>query len=163
MNRVVMAGVFVTVDPIRIALPALVALVALGAAALAARRRSDAPTAGNWTVPAQVDRADFPSPDAPWLVVVFSSATCNVCSDVVAKAEVLRSETVAVVDMEYGAATAIHERYRIDAVPMTIVVDSRGVVAASVVGPVTAQDLWAMVADCRSTGAPVDRGGECAG
>lgn len=153
----------VTIDPMRIVLPVFVGIAALAAAAFAARRRSDAPTAGNWTVPAQVDRTDFPSPDSPWLVIVFSSATCNVCSDVRAKAEVLRSDAVAVVDVEYGSAPAIHERYRIDAVPMTLVVDSRGVVAASVVGPVTAQDLWAMVADCRSSGAPVDRGGHCAG
>lgn len=165
MNRVVPAVSLVmgAVDPVRIALPVLVAAVAFCAAALAARRRSDAPTAGDWTVPAQIDRSDFPSPDAPWLVAVFSSATCSVCSDVVAKAVVLRSDSVAVADVEYGAATEIHEKYRIDAVPMTLVTDAKGVVAASVVGPVTAQDLWAMVADCRSTGGPVDRGGHCAG
>lgn len=159
----VMSAVFASVEPMRIILPVAVGVAALAAAALASRRRSDAPTAGNWNVPAQIDRADFPSRDSPWLVIVFSSATCNVCSDVLAKAEVLRSETVAVVDVEYGSAPVIHERYRIDAVPMTLVVDSRGVVAASVVGPVTAQDLWAMVADCRSSGSPVDRGGSCPG
>lgn len=156
------ARVVVAVEPTRIAIPVLVAAAALVAAAIAERRRRDAPTAGDWTVPAQLDRSDFPSPGAPWLLVVFSSSTCNVCADVVAKANVLRSDAVAVADVEYSAAPALHERYRIDAVPMTLVVDDRGVVAASVVGPVKAQDLWALVADCRATGAPVDRGGHCA-
>lgn len=147
----------------RIVIPVLVGAVAIAAAAVAKRRRPDAPTGSAWTVPAQIDRSDFPSPEVPWLVVVFTSSTCHVCSDVAAKAEVLRSREVAVSEMEYTEHVSLHRRYRVDAVPMTLVADPRGVVAASVVGPVTAQDLWAMVADCRETGGPVDRGGRCAG
>ena len=55
--------------------------------------------------PAQIDRADFADVDAPWLVAVFSSATCTTCADVVRKAKVLRCAEVAVVDVEYSAAT----------------------------------------------------------
>ena len=63
---------------------------------VARRRRPDAPTQPARSVPTQLDRADFARPDAPWLVAVFTSATCHTCADVVAKAEVLASDDVAV-------------------------------------------------------------------
>jgi hypothetical protein len=37
-------------------------------------------------------------------------------------------------------------------VPTALVVDAEGVVAASFVGPVTATDLWAAVAEAREPG-----------
>ena len=63
----------------------LVLVVVLGALAvgvallLRSRARTDAPTRPTWAVPGQVDRADLPRPDAPWLVAVFSSSTCTAC------------------------------------------------------------------------------------
>src|SRR5204862_1615740 len=38
------------------------------------RRRPDAPSQGRAVVPAQLDRPDFPRPDAPWLVVLLPSS-----------------------------------------------------------------------------------------
>ena len=73
--------------------------VVVGAVALVLRRRagSDRPTQPRQVaVPAQLDRADFDRPDAPWLVVVFSSSTCLSCADTWAKASQLESDTVAV-------------------------------------------------------------------
>ena len=99
-----------------------------------------------------MNRADFAHPDSPWCVIVFSSATCHTCADVLAKAKVLACDEVAVVDVEFSTHTAIHRRYEIDAVPGVIVVDYRGVVRASFSGPVTATDLWAAVAECRNPG-----------
>jgi hypothetical protein len=130
------------------------ALVAVAAtvAVLLQRRRPDAPTQPSYTVPVQVDRADFPSPEVPWLVAVFSSATCDSCAGVLAKAEPLRSDAVTVADVEVGARADIHRRYGIDAVPTTVVADVEGVVRASFVGPVTATDLWAAVAEAREPG-----------
>ena len=48
--------------------------------------------------------------------------------------------------LEFPAQRDVHERYRIDAVPTLVVADADGVVRASVVGPVSATDLWALVA-----------------
>lgn len=116
------------------------------------RRRVEAPTQPSAVIPAQLDRADFPEATAPWAVVVFSSAACHTCADVVAKARVMQSPGVAVVDVEFGAARELHRKYAIDAVPIVAVVDAEGVVHRGFAGPVTATDLWAAVADARDPG-----------
>ncbi len=118
------------------------------------RRRPDPPAAAGWAVPQQVDRADFAEPATPWLVAVFTSATCDACAATVAKAEALRSPSVAVQEVELGAASGLHRRYAIDAVPLLVLADAEGVVRASFVGPPTATDLWAAVADVRESGEP---------
>jgi hypothetical protein len=125
-------------------------VVVVGVVALVvSRRRSDAPTQPTWTVPTLLDRADFARPEAPWLVAVFSSATCAGCHDVVAAAEPLASDAVAVDDVELDARRDLHQRYSIDAVPMLLIVDAEGVVRDSFVGPVGATELWARVAELR--------------
>lgn len=126
-----------------------VLVVALAVGALLRRRRTvDAPTQPAAAAPAQIDRADF-VPEVPWLVAVFSSATCSTCADVVAKAGVLASSDVAVVNVEYPVAAELHRKYHVDAVPIVVIADQTGVVRASFVGPVTATDLWAAVAEAR--------------
>jgi hypothetical protein len=136
---------------------ALVVVLGGGAAAVAAwvRRRDDAdsPTQGpSWTVPAQLDRRDFVRPEAPWLVAVFSSATCLACQDTWAKAQLLDADEVAVEELEAVADKAIHERYGVDAVPMVLIADADGVVRRHFVGPPTATDLWAALAELREPG-----------
>lgn len=121
-------------------------------AVLRRRRTVDAPTQPVFSAPAQIDRADFEAGDAPWLVAVFSSASCTTCTDVVGKARVLSCEAVAVIDVEYSASSALHRKYHIDAVPIVVVADSMGVVRASFVGPMSATDLWAAVAEARDPG-----------
>ncbi len=127
--------------------------VALTVAAVLRRRRGvDAPTQPVYTAPSQIDRADFAAADSPWLVAVFSSASCMTCADVVRKANVLACTEVAVVDVEYSSAAALHRKYHVDAVPIAIVADHAGVVRASFVGPMSATDLWAAVAEVRHPG-----------
>ena len=116
------------------------------------RRQIDAPTQGGFELPVQLDRNDFPSPDAPWLVVVFTSATCSACNDVATKADVLSSHDVVVVRVDYTTDPQMHARYKIEAVPTLVVADAAGVVKAGFLGPVKAQDLWAAVAECREPG-----------
>ena len=138
----------------------LIATAVVGCAALAAffgrRRRPQAPTQPRMQLPTQVDRTDFEEPDKPWLVAVFSSATCHTCADVVGKARALSSRDVVVHDVEYSAALELHKRYDIDAVPAVLIADSLGVVRATFMGPVTATDLWAAVAECRDPGSRPD-------
>ena len=141
---------------------AVVIVIVVGVVAIVARRRQvpDAPTQRRFTAPEQLDRNDFARPDAPWLVAVFSSATCDVCAQVVAKAEVLECADVAVADVEYSADRALHEKYSIDAVPTLVVADAQGVVVTSFLGPMTATDLWAAVAEAREPGS-TPGGGHC--
>lgn len=131
---------------------AVLAVAAAVALVVRARRATDAPTQVVHRAPAQLDRADFPRPDAPWLVAVFTSASCHTCADVARKAAVLEAPALAVVEVEYGAQRALHDRYTITAVPTLVVADADGVVRASFLGPVTATDLWAAVAEVREPG-----------
>jgi hypothetical protein len=138
MERVVVALVLV-------ALAVVVALVL-------DRRRPDAPTQPTWAVPRQLDRADFAGTAAPWLVAVFTSSTCDSCRGTFAKATVLGCDDVVVEEVEVTARKDLHDRYGIDAVPTLVVADAEGVVRASFVGPPTATDLWAAVAEVRFPG-----------
>lgn len=133
----------------RFLLVTVVVLVAIGLAVILERRRPEAPTQGNWAVPAQLDRADFARPDAPWLVAVFTSATCDSCRQAVDRANVLVSDAVAVDEVEVAAQPDLHRRYHIDAVPIIVVADTEGVVRTSFTGPPSAIDLWAAVAGAR--------------
>lgn len=131
----------------------IVALAALAAYLVERRRRPEAPTQGRgpdrYPVPVQLDRADFAGADRPWLVAVFTSATCDSCRATMDKAAALASNDVVVEEVEVGARGDLHARYGIEAVPTTVVADVDGVVRASVVGPVSAADLWSTVAEVR--------------
>jgi hypothetical protein len=119
----------------------VILVLAVGVAALIRRRRPTGPPRDSFPTPRQLHRADFPAPEAPWLVVVFTSATCESCPDVAATAATLASDSIVVRELAYQDARALHERYDISGVPMTLVVDVDGVVRASFVGPVTAAEL----------------------
>jgi hypothetical protein len=111
--------------------------IALAVAALAMvlqKRRPEPPTQRQWAVPAQLDRADFDRPGAPWLVAVFSSDTCGGCATAVARAQAVASADVAVQDVEFTARRDLHERYNIETVPMLVVADRQGVVRAHFIG-----------------------------
>jgi hypothetical protein len=140
-----------------IAVVVVVGAIGLGLA-LRRRQRVDAPSQATHVVPIQLDRTDFADSATPWLVAVFSSASCSTCADVVRKAQVLRSKEVAVCDVEYTANRALHEKYSISAVPIVVIADAAGVVRAAFTGPVSATDLWAAVAEAREPGASPEPG-----
>jgi hypothetical protein len=132
---------------------AVIAIAALAVAYLIQRRRAlDAPTQATWQVPSQLDRQDFANPQRRWLVAVFSSSSCDTCGRVGASAAALETTEVAVDIVDYTARAELHRRYHIEAVPIVTVSDGHGVVRASHVGPITATDLWAMVAEAREPG-----------
>lgn len=132
------------------------AIVLIAAAAAVAwwlrRRQPQAPTQSHYRVPTQLDRNDFEGADRPWLVVVFSSTTCDTCAEAIAKANVVACDEVVVQDVSYQARKDLHTRYRIDAAPTTVLADTDGVVRAAFVGAPTATDLWAAVAEARTPG-----------
>ena len=134
---------------IRLLVIALVVAAAAVAGMISRRRATDAPTQASSETPTQLDRADFSQIEARWLVVVFTSATCESCTDVAAKARVLASRHVAVQIVEFSQHRELHKRYAIDSVPCLLMVDSSGIVRQSYLGPVTATDLWAGLARVR--------------
>jgi len=139
------------VQQLLLAVVLAVAAVAV-AAVLRRRQRPAPPTQPRYRVPEQLDRSDFARPDAPFLVAVFTSATCRSCAAMADKAAVLASPQVAVDVLEAAEQPALHRKYGIDAVPMVVVADARGVVGASFIGPASATDLWAAVAEVREPG-----------
>ncbi len=140
----------------RLLLLVLVAATAGTLAHLVQRRRPDAPVRTGWSIPQQLDRRDFDRPDAPWLVAVFTSATCDTCGSVVQVARPLESQAVAFQEVEAGERRDLHDRYAVDAVPMVLLVDGVGVVRDHHLGPVTATRLWGSMAELRQPGSTLD-------
>lgn len=136
---------------IRFVIVGLVVVVALLANLWQRKRQVDAPTQGTSELPTQIDRADFVRPDAQWIVLAFTSATCTTCADIERKVRVLETNSVAIQILEYTAERALHARYKIDAVPSVVMADSNGVVQANFLGSVTATDLWAALARVRDS------------
>lgn len=135
----------------RLVLAAVLVVLAAGAAVVLRRRAATAPpTQAKWAVPTQLDRDDFEARHLEWLVVVFSSATCDSCIEAVAKARVLASSQVGFQEIAYQEGKDLHTRYGVEAVPTTLLADGEGVVQGSFVGSVTATDLWAALARARS-------------
>ncbi|HVF73743.1 MAG TPA: thioredoxin family protein [Acidimicrobiales bacterium] len=136
----------------RLLLVAALVVAAVVVAQVLQRRRPEPPTQGRWQVPTQLDRADFDGADRPWLVVVFTSTTCESCAKAVEKASALESPEVAFQAVPYQERKDLHQRYAVEVVPAILAVDPDGVVQASFVGTPTATDLWAAVAEARNPG-----------
>ena len=126
---------------IGVALVAIALVVAYGLERR--RRRTNAPVRDAYPVPRQLHRPDFARPEAPWLVALFSSATCESCDSARRVVLALDTADVAVCDVEFPAARELHDRYAISGVPMVLIADAEGVVRESFVGPVRAEDLTA--------------------
>jgi Thioredoxin len=133
---------------IALVIGAIAALIAVAAK----QRKPEAPTQATYESPQQLDRADFVEPTAPWLVVLFISDTCHTCAGLVPKVQLLASDTVAVEVSSFQSDKTRHERYHIEAVPTTLLADGEGVVVKTFVGPVSATDLWAAMAELREPG-----------
>jgi hypothetical protein len=127
--------------------------VAIVIALVLQRRRPAPPSTTEWHVPVQLDRSDFARPEAPWLVAVFTSSTCDTCADVWSKALHLDAGPdgpVVAQEIEVQADSALHRRYAIDAVPLVLLADPSGIVVRHFLGPVTTADLWAALAEVRA-------------
>jgi hypothetical protein len=116
------------------------------------RRRPAAPPRDAHPVPRQLARADFPRPDAPWLVAYFSSTTCAGCQGLGAKVQVLECTAVATIECSFETDRALHDRYAISAIPMILIADEEGAVHRAFIGHTTATDLWAATAEVRNPG-----------
>jgi hypothetical protein len=137
---------------VRIVIAVLI-LVTVGGVALVMRRRPpEAPPRDVYPVPKQLDRTDFPRPEAPWLVALFSSATCDSCHGLGDKLTPLESDDVAVCDIDYEHQRDLHTRYELAAIPTMVIADHDGVVRRAFVGAFTATDLWAAIAELRDPG-----------
>lgn len=123
----------------------VLALAAVAVAQLLQRRRPDPPSAPSYRAPRQLDRDDFITPDRRVLVVVFGSETCETCPQVWSDVEPLGDDHLAVQYVTVQRDHTLHQRYRIDGVPTTVVADEQGVVVQTFFGPVPVNDLAAAI------------------
>jgi hypothetical protein len=136
----------------RVLIAAVLLFAVLVATWFLRRRAPEPPPRDMYPVPRQLDRADFPRHDTPWLVALFSSEACDSCRTLPPKLAVLEARDVATCDVSAEAQGALHRRYEIAAVPTTVIADADGVVHRAFVGAFTATDLWAAVAEMRMPG-----------
>jgi hypothetical protein len=137
---------------VQVAIGLVVVVVALGIAWWLRRQKPHGPPRDAYPVPRQLVRADFDRPDAPWLVAYFSSESCASCQGLGPKVAVLESPEVATCELPFTTRRALHDRYEIEAIPMILIADDRGVVRRAFVGATTATDLWAAIAEEREPG-----------
>lgn len=142
----------------RVLIFVLLLVLVAAAALLLGRRKREVPTQPRYQVPALLDRADFDQPATPWLVALFTSATCESCEKVRPKVLALASPQVAVQEIEYSQNKALHERYSIEVVPLVLIAGPDGTVSGSFIGTPSATDLWAAVAEAREPGASPEPG-----
>jgi hypothetical protein len=136
----------------RVVIAAALVVAAAFVAWVLRHRRPDAPTQERVAVPAQVDRRDFARPDAPWLLALFTSETCESCVRAVARTRLLEGNDVAYEELPWQARRELHDRYHIDSVPLLIVADRHGVVHASLVGAPSFSDVSAALVAARLPG-----------
>ncbi|MFV0257077.1 MAG: TlpA family protein disulfide reductase [Acidimicrobiales bacterium] len=129
----------------------IIALLALTAVAVAValvlqRRRADPPSAPSYRAPTQLDRDDFDQPPSPRLVVLFASDSCQTCPG--AWAAVVEAcgpdgprAGVPHTRVSVEGSPELHQRYRVDAVPTTVIADADGVVVQALFGPVGVDDV----------------------
>lgn len=125
----------------RLVVALAVVVVAIAVAAWLRRHRPVPTLTMRAGAPERVDRDDFAHPDAPWLYVLFSSASCESCPVVADALSTVAASDVAVEEVEYSARRDLHRRYRVDAVPSTLLVDADGVVHDHFVGRATPQEF----------------------
>ena len=94
-----------------------------------------------WSTPGHLSREDFGFRDEPWLVVIFSSESCETCEPVVAEGMKLASLGIAIQEVAAETNKGLHEKYDIDAVPMLLLVDKFGVVRSSHLGPINFDEV----------------------
>lgn len=132
---------------VRLIVLVILAALAVGLALLIQRRRPDPPSAPSYRAPVQLDRDDFDGPAKPFLLVVFASIACNTCPEVWAAVEPLASARWAVQRIDVEHSGALHERYRIDGVPTTVLAGPEGVVTATFFGPLDNGRLHEAIAE----------------
>lgn len=137
----------------RLIVAAVLLVVVIVAARWLERRRPAPPSQGSYPVPAQLDRHDFPRPDAPWIFVLFSSRTCDSCRPMAEKVAALASDAVATCEIEAGDRSDLHRRYGIEGVPTVVLAGPDGAVRAGFVGTVSGSELAAALGEARGGGA----------
>jgi len=110
-------------------------MVALIVSTLARRHASPAETGSDHHIPDHLDGTDFNNSDGRRMLVVFSSNKCDTCAVVVESAMQLDFPWLMVEVVDIESRERLHNKYDIDAVPITLLADTSGHVVKSFLGP----------------------------
>jgi len=105
------------------------------------------PGAFSFAAPVLLHRSDFPQPEMPCLLAVFTAKNCQTCSEVWQQQQQFKSASTAVVEVRQKK---LLRRYGIEAVPVVALADSVGKVRWCHLGrlPNSAQgEIKALLAD----------------
>ena len=95
-----------------------------------------------FAAPTLLVRTDFPEPEKPWLLAVFTANKCRSCAAVWNEAQKLAAtdpvaSRVSLAKVESPSQKKLHRRYGIEAVPLTVAADKTGKVQACHLGLLT--------------------------
>jgi len=110
-------------------------VIALVVSTLARRHASPAETEADHHIPDHLDGTDFNNPDGRRMLVVFSSNKCDTCAVVVESAMKLDFPWLMVDVVDIETREGLHNKYGIDAVPVTLLAETSGHVVKSFLGP----------------------------
>ncbi|MCB0989690.1 MAG: thioredoxin family protein [Acidimicrobiales bacterium] len=127
----------------RVIIAAAIIAVALVVAFVAQRRRTDPPTQATpvRSLPQQLDREDFAAPGTTFVVVMFSSDTCDACALVSETVKAIEAPDVAFQNVSWQADKKLHARYEIESVPATVIAGPDGAVGAAFLGTIVEAEL----------------------
>ncbi len=119
---------------ITVALVIVLGGVAFGVSLLANKRKPDTPTVPRFVLPYQLDRSDFDGTNLEWLLVLFSSQTCDSCITVLNRINKLAIENLHVQNVEFPSGKYLHTKYSVGSVPSLLLASPEGIVKWSFAG-----------------------------
>mgnify|MGYP001170249808 FL=1 len=108
--------------------------VAVGISFIANKRKPDTPTVPKFVLPFQLDRNDFENVESDWLLVLFSSDTCDSCNFVHDQISNLTLPSLQVQNVEFPSDNLLHKKYSVSSVPSLLLANQNGVVEWSFAG-----------------------------
>ena len=125
----------------RLAIAAVLVVIALAVAFVAQRRRGAAASGvPHSSVPASVDLESL-GIDAGPAIVVFTEETCRTCAAALEAVRGSAGADLPVAEVPFAAERELHRRHGIDTVPTTAVVDAEGHVVDGWIGRVDVSGL----------------------
>ena len=84
-------------------------------------------------------------PQTPWAILVFTSKACRTCPGVLHLARRLETQETEVIEYSVEQHLDIHRKYKINSVPLTLVVNESGEVKEWCFGPIDINKIKAAI------------------
>lgn len=133
---------------------AVVAVIALVTTVVSRRfappARQFVPPPSTFGVPAQMSLEDISPQFRPWVLVLFTSQTCEGCLRARSLAQTIRSEGLEIKFIDSSEQPGLFEKYSIEGVPLFVLCDESGLVCGHMFG--SSSELFEMIAGVARSG-----------